>query len=341
MAASASRNSGLATCAGAFFNPGRCERQVSANARVCAHCHSFEVPRARIMRCRRCRQTPFSARKRLIRVDDLTLNLRFFSMGEDGLVVFEDDSQARTALDTWPRELEPLDNDHDAVQFVKCHWCRRKVHPSLLSSCTKPSCEKLATAASVSATTKSKKRSLRRTSDRGEDSVPDDEKRRRQWRICKPPVRIHIGLQCADDVCAGPEQCSVNPFGETVRAVIQSPEELDADTVGVTFGGRHLRRDVDFFCGLREIVIPNVPRPAELVGDRTAVQVDVLDGNQNVSGSVLFTFCRGSDLDEQIQRLLQIDLHDGSRLLDDTIDQFNALSPLFPDDDVDLRPPQQ
>eukprot|EP00474_Spongospora_subterranea_P010405 CRZ10863.1 hypothetical protein [Spongospora subterranea] len=308
-------------CGGEFFNPEACDSLVGSSARVCAYCHSFQVDSSRIVLCRSS-ETPFTPRKRLIRVEhaSVTLDLRFFAIdkkdGNDGLLVFKDKRQAEIALSMWPKHLSSLpDTIGPLVEFVKCRCCRRKVHPVLLESCTKPSCMKR------SQIIFSKKRPSIKADN--EPVVPGDvEKRRRQWRIC--PDSADIGSWPSNQLLP--------------RAVIQSPEPLCAEKTSVRFAGNDLHRDFDFFCGLKEVVIPVIPYPkGDFDSDgELKCQVEVND-ETGVSGSLRFTFRKlphTSDLDEQIQRLHLFEEDEAPNCT-----HYTLLSPLFKHEssgDIDL-----
>jgi hypothetical protein len=115
----------------------------------------------------------------------------------------------------------------------------------------------------------------RQVTDDSEEEM--NSKRRKRWEIV-------------------PNEWHVLDEPRPTRAIIRSPEMLAWDSVNVEFGSKPLIRDVDFVCGLSEVIILRLPNP-DIVVDKSSdgsvpsisAIVSVWD-DQGVEGKVNFNF---------------------------------------------------
>lgn len=88
------------------------------------------------------------------------------------------------------------------------------------------------------------------------------------------------------------------------RAVIRSPETLAWDSVCVDFAGQALIRNVDFICGLSEIIILRIPNPESLEGIESCIipqEISIWD-DQGADGKVTFNFVFDSGSKQDSER---------------------------------------
>lgn len=330
------------SCAGSFYRKNHGE--LGPNARICSQCLNFQVPMANAYICSlknspfayRRRTVAlknsdvidyrlFIANAELagkishvqgIKTRPSDFGIVFFRNAVEGNMVYEENRQVLWKLEQCFRSSESGEDSDLAIRFSRCPQCHRKVYPcELLDCCTKPSCvRKGQTSRKRSKSTKradlnSKFRSAKQSeaiqteaaefnlesplsSVSSIDTTPDTRKpssrakRRRHWKIFPGSCELH------------------GDFVSASRAVIKSPEELCWESTNVIFGGVKLERNVDFICGISEIVVLKVPLPEieqaspevnEVSIDNTKprriapVQVEISDG-KGTCGTVEFQF---------------------------------------------------